>query len=131
MNLLLDHHRVEQSAIQFEYRDGPGPPTTATAAPRGKKRVLPSDAEPSPVVSKKKPRTCVLCHRADCEGRWKARTVQSLERYAPVAFQPCKSSLTYRARATRTLTTGKSAPETAPLAAIAPAYTSRSIWITA
>ena len=44
VNLLLDHHCVEQSVIRFEYRDGPGPLTTPTTAPRGKKHILPSYA---------------------------------------------------------------------------------------
>ena len=48
----------------------------------------------------------------------KVRSVQSLERYAFVTFQPCKSSLTHSTQATRTPITGKPASEAAPLAEI-------------
>jgi hypothetical protein len=48
---LLDHHCIEQSAIQYHYRDGKHVPTTASKlVTKGKKCALPSDTDPSPVV---------------------------------------------------------------------------------
>jgi hypothetical protein len=70
---LLDHHRVEQSAIQYHYGDGKHILTTASkSVAKGMKRALPSDADPSPVVSKRKARTCVRCRHDDCNGRWQS-----------------------------------------------------------
>ena len=76
VRLLLDHHRVEQSAIQYNYGDGqytPGHGTTSkpSVTAKGKKRALPDDAEPGPAIKKRAPRTCVSCRRAECPGKWK------------------------------------------------------------
>jgi hypothetical protein len=50
---LLDHYHIKQSAIQYHYRDGKHVPTTASkSVVKGKKCALPSDTDPSPVVSK-------------------------------------------------------------------------------
>lgn len=72
VRLLLDHHRVEQSAIQYNYGDGQrAPSTTSKPSAKGKKRALPDDAEPGPAIKKRAPRTCVSCRRAECPGKWK------------------------------------------------------------
>jgi len=65
---LLGQHRILQSAIQYDFGDGPG-----NAAHKGEKRALPSDVDAPVVVSKRKARTCIRCHRADCEGRFKSK----------------------------------------------------------
>jgi hypothetical protein len=69
---MLDHYRIEQSAIQYQYGDGRNVPEKENAMNKGKKRKLSSDAEPSTSAQKKKPRprTCVRCRRSDCEAKW-------------------------------------------------------------
>ena len=63
---MLDHYRVEQLAIQYQYDEGWNVPEKVN---KGKKRKLSSDAEPNTDAQKKKPRprTCVRCRRSDCD----------------------------------------------------------------
>ena len=71
LSRLLSRHTLQQSALQYVYgTDGNQQPATNA---KGKKRALPLDADEPTIVSKRKPRSCVRCRRADCDGRFLGR----------------------------------------------------------
>jgi hypothetical protein len=72
VSAFLGRHALRQSAVQYTYGDTRSALAHATQN-KGKKRAMPEDVEDAPIVSKRKPRTCTRCKRADCDGRFRGR----------------------------------------------------------
>jgi hypothetical protein len=71
LSRLLSRHTLQQSALQYVYGADANQQLASNA--KGKKRALPLDAGEPAIVSKRKPRSCVRCRHADCDGRFLGR----------------------------------------------------------
>ena len=68
-SMLLNRHSLKQSAIQYTF--GVSAPAVTT---NERKRKAPSDKHhDQQTIRKRKPRTCLRCHRLDCEGRFNSK----------------------------------------------------------
>lgn len=66
---LLGSHAIAQSALQYTYGDQTMQPPPKLD--KGKKRAC--DVDEPVVASNRKARSCVRCHRTDCDGRFRSR----------------------------------------------------------